>query len=184
MMLFKILITVILSPTHSLYQSFITLSSLGYEFQPQNPVQLLLETAFVSQLLCAAACNQQPSCHTFDYDSTSGRCRLFEGDLTTGLIASSASATSIVGMINLSSSLFVQTYNQSCQACQENRYEICSTTTNLCQCRSHTFWNGSVCLLQLFVNNSCSQIDACRADLNLTCVTDSYGQYNKCSTGT
>ncbi|CAF3725867.1 unnamed protein product [Adineta steineri] len=124
-------------------------------------------------MLCAFACNQQPSCHALDYDSASERCRLFEGDLTTGSIVSSTSATSIVGIVELFPSLFVKTHNQSCETCQDSRYEICSTTTNTCQCRSNSYWDGSICALQLFTNDTCSQIDSCRKDQNLTCVTDS-----------
>ncbi|CAF4351192.1 unnamed protein product, partial [Adineta steineri] len=111
-------------------------------------------------MLCAFACNQQPSCHALDYDSASKRCRLFEGDLTTGSIVSSTSATSIVGIVELFPSLFVKTHNQSCETCQDSRYEICSTTTNTCQCRSNSYWDGSICALQLFTNDTCSQIDS------------------------
>ncbi|CAF1454718.1 unnamed protein product [Adineta steineri] len=124
-------------------------------------------------MLCAFACNQQPSCHALDYDSASKRCRLFEGDLTTGSIVSSTSATSIVGIVELFPSLFVKTHNQSCETCQDSRYEVCSTTTNTCQCRSNSYWDRSICALQLFTNDTCSQIDSCRKDQNLTCVTDS-----------
>jgi hypothetical protein len=182
-MLLILLITVIPIPIHSIYDSYMRLSSLGYEFQPQNHIQLSLETMFENRMLCSVACNQQPSCHAFDYDSISGRCRLFEGDLTTGSIISSALVGSIAGIVDLLPSLFAQTHNQLCQPCQESRYEICSADTNTCQCRPHTFWNGSICSLQLFENDTCSQIDSCRADLNLTCATDSYGQFTQCASG-
>ena len=180
-LLLPIIIIAIFSPVYSIYQSRVELSSLGYEFQVRNPIQLIVRTTFRSRLLCSAACNQQPSCRTFDYDSISRRCRLFEGDLTTGSIVLSNSATSIVGSVILVPPLFTQSHNQSRQACQEDRYEICLTNTSTCQCRPHTFWNGSICSLQLFDNDSCSQIDACRADLNLTCTTNSCGQLTKCS---
>jgi len=184
MLLFIILIIATISPVYSIYQSLVEFDLLGYEFQSRNPVQLLMQTTSRRRLMCSAACNQQPSCRTIDYDSNSGRCRLFEGDLTTGSIVLSASTTSIVGSVVLFPSLFTQIHNQPCQACQEDRYEICSTNTNTCQCRRHTYWNGSICSLQLFDNDSCSQIDACRADLNLTCAADSCGQFTICSPGT
>jgi hypothetical protein len=184
MFLFIVLIVSTLSPAYSIYQSLFEFGWLGYEFQPQNPIQLIMQTTFRSRMLCSAACNQQSSCRTIDYDSISRRCRLFEGDLTTGSIALSTSDSSIVGFVVLSPSLLTQTHNQSWQACQENRYEICSTDTNTCQCRPHTYWNGSICSHQLFDNDSCSQIDACQADLNLTCAVDSCGQFTKCSPGT
>jgi hypothetical protein len=159
------------------------LSLLGYEFQPRNHIQLLLETMFQNRVLCSVACNQQSSCRAFDYDSNSGRCRLFESDLTTGSIISSAFVSSIAGIVDLLPSLFAQAHNQSCQACPGSRYEICLTSTNTCQCRPHTFLNGSICSLQLFENDTCYRIDSCRADLNLTCATDCYGQFIHCSSG-
>lgn len=129
---------------------------------------------------CSAACNQQPFCRIFDYDLVSKRCRLFEGDSTVGSIIPSPSSTSIVGIILISSSLYATMHNQPCQACQENRYEVCSANTNKCLCQGNTYWNGSVCTLQLFQNDTCDKRDACRFDLNLTCTTDCYGYYPKC----
>jgi hypothetical protein len=167
---------------HSLYQSRIRYSSAEREFQPRNSIQLILVTTARSRTICSATCNEQPACHTFDYDSASGRCRLFEADQTTGSIIASTSLTSVVGNVLISQSEFAHTHNQSCEACQEDRYEYCPVNGSVCQCRPHTFWNGSVCLLQLFENDTCSQIDACRTDLNLTCATE-YGQFSICTLG-
>ncbi|CAF3360520.1 unnamed protein product, partial [Rotaria socialis] len=119
----------------------------------------------------------------FDYDSSSHRCRLFEADLANGAIIAVASQTSIVGSVILSASLYASMYNQSCSACQENRYQTCSLTTNTCQCPGNSYWNGSMCPLQLFANAACSQIDACRSDLNLSCIINSYGEFTQCLTG-
>jgi hypothetical protein len=106
---------------------------------------------------------------------------LFEGDSTTGSIISSSSSTSVVGTVRISSTLYSSIYNQPCQACQQNRYEVCSTNTSTCQCPSHTYWNGSVCALQLFENEICGQLNSCRSDLNLSCLTDCYGSFSsKC----
>ncbi|CAF4233052.1 unnamed protein product [Rotaria sordida] len=91
-----------------------------------------------------------------------------------------ASQTSIVGSVILSASLYASMYNQSCSACQENRYQTCSSTTNTCQCPGNSYWNGSMCPLQLFQNAACSQIDACRSDLNLSCIINSYGEFTQC----
>jgi hypothetical protein len=180
MLVSLILMVIVFSPTYSSYQAQFTLSSPGYEFQPQFDIQLILATIAGTQTICCTTCFQQPSCHTFDYDSASGRCRLFEGDSTTGLIIPATSLTSIVGTVRLSSSLFVGTHNQPCQICQENRYEYCSPNGNTCQCRPHTFWNGTLCLLQLFENDTCTQIDACRADLNLTCNSNCRRTFARC----
>ncbi|CAM2729692.1 unnamed protein product, partial [Rotaria socialis] len=171
------------SPAHAIYSSRHSLSLQGHEFQPQYGVQLIFNNTAQSLLLCAAACSQNPPCRTFDYDSSSHRCRLFEADLTNGAIIAMASQTSIVGSVILSASLYASMYNQSCSACQENRYQTCSSTTNTCQCPGNSYWNGSMCLLQLFANATCSQIDACRSDLNLSCIINSYGEFTQCLTG-
>ncbi|CAF4708923.1 unnamed protein product, partial [Rotaria socialis] len=171
------------SPAHAIYSSTLSLSLQGHEFKPQYDVQLILNKTAQSLLLCSAACNQNPSCRIFDYDSSSHRCRLFEADLANGAIIAVASQTSIVGSVILSASLYASMYNQSCSACQENRYQTCSLTTNTCQCPGNSYWNGSMCPLQLFANAACSQIDACRSDLNLSCIINSYGEFTQCLTG-
>ena len=184
-MLIIITILVILSPSiSSIYQSHMDMSSLGKEFQPRNLAQLILQTTTPSRFRCSAACNQRPSCRAFDYDSVSRRCRLFEGDLMTGSIVLSASATSSVGIVTVLASMFSTTHNQSCSTCQESRYETCSAVTSRCQCGPHTFWDGSQCSLQQFEGGSCSQVDECREDLNLTCAMDYSGILKNCSLGT
>ncbi|CAF1554321.1 unnamed protein product [Rotaria magnacalcarata] len=85
------------SSTHAIYSSTLSLSLQGYEFQPQYGVQLVFNETAQSLILCSTACNQNPSCRIFDYDSSSHRCRLFEADLTNGAIIAAASQTSIVG---------------------------------------------------------------------------------------
>ncbi|CAF3681929.1 unnamed protein product, partial [Rotaria socialis] len=171
------------SPAHAIYSSTLSLSLQGHEFQPQYGVQLIFNTTAQSLLLCAAACSQNPLCRTFDYDSSSHRCRLFEADLTNGAIIAMASQTSIVGSVILSASLYASMYNQSCSACQENRYQTCSSATNTCQCPGNSYWNASMCPLQLFANAACNQIDACRSDLNLSCIINPYGEFTQCLTG-
>ncbi|CAF2053122.1 unnamed protein product [Rotaria magnacalcarata] len=171
------------SPAHAIYSSTVSLSLQGHEFQPQYGVQLIFNKTARSRLLCSAACSQNPSCRIFDYDSSSHRCRLFEADLTNGAIIATVSQTSIVGSVILSASLYASMYNQSCSACQGNRYQTCSSTSKTCQCPGNSYWNGSMCPLQLFKNAACSQIDACRSDLNLSCIINSYGKFTRCSRG-
>jgi len=166
--------------TNAVYQSLIQLSSMGMEFQPQNNVQLISIQTAQTTVLCSAACNQLSPCRTFDYDLVSKRCRLFEGDSTTESIILSSSSTSFVGTVLISSTLYSSIHDQNCQACQEDRYETCSTTTNTCQCPNHTYWNGSICALQLFANETCVLGNTCRSDLNLTCTPDCYGCSPKC----
>ncbi|CAF1287787.1 unnamed protein product [Rotaria magnacalcarata] len=171
------------SPAHAIYSSTVSLSLQGHEFQSQYGVQLIFNETAQSRLLCSAACSKNPSCRIFDYDSSSHRCRLFEADLTNGAIIAVGSQTSIVGSVILSPSLYASMYNQSCSACQGNRYQTCSLTTNTCQCPGNSYWNGSMCPLKLFENAACSQIDACRSDLNLSCIINSYGEFTQCSRG-
>ena len=156
------------------------ISSMGLEYQPKYSMQLISTTIIATKIRCSAACNQLTSCRTFDYDLVSKRCRLFEGDATTGSIIPST-ASSFVGTVRILSSLYSSTHNQACQTCQQTRYEVCSTNSSTCQCPTHTYWNGSICALQVFQNDTCGQSDACRSDLNLTCTTDCYGNVPKCS---
>jgi len=179
-MLHIILLILIISPIDSVYQSTLQFTSIGLQYQPNNNLQLISTKSIKTKLLCSAQCNQLTTCRIFDYDTVSKRCRLFEGDLTTGSIISSSSSTSVVGTVQISSNLYSSVYNQSCQLCHQNRYETCCTNTSTCQCPGHTYWNGSVCALQLFVNATCGQSNACRSDLNLSCLSDCYGYSSKC----
>lgn len=144
-------------------------------------IQLLSLTTCENAAQCAATCNQFQPCRTFDYDSSSKQCRLIEGDLSTGFTGLSSVATSIVGTILVSASLYTSTHTQPCFMCEESRYEICSLNTSRCQCPAHSFWNGLICSLQLFENDTCTQIDACRSDLNLKCSANMYGEFQTCA---
>lgn len=163
-----------------LYQSTISISSTGFEYQPSDDVQLILSVTISTQKLCVQQCHFISSCRLFDYDSVSQRCRLFEGDLTTGSIVSSSSSSSIVGIENITSDLYSSIHNQSCSSCIHDRYQICSVDTNSCQCPPHTYWNGLICALKLFENQTCSGNDVCRDDLNLSCTMSCYGDYLTC----
>jgi hypothetical protein len=167
-------------PINGIYQSVVVFSSMSFQYQPENAVQLISINTAQTKLRCSAACNQLSSCRIFDYDSVSQRCRLFEGDITTGSIIPSSSSTSVVGTVRIDSTLYSPIYNQSCQSCQQNRYEVCSANTTTCQCPPHSYWDGSVCALQLFQNDACSQLDMCRSDLNLTCGSNCNGYVPQC----
>jgi hypothetical protein len=180
MMLHILLLVVIISSIDCIYQSNIEFTSMGLKYQPNNNAQLISTQSIQTKLLCSAACNQLSSCRILDYDSVSKQCRLFEGDSTTGSIIPSSSSTSVVGTVRVSSNLYSSVHNQPCQSCQQNRYEVCSTNTSTCQCPPHTYWNGSVCVLQLFQNETCGQLNSCRSDLNLSCLTDCYGSSPTC----
>jgi hypothetical protein len=190
MMLLIFLLIVFPLSIIGIYESSMKLTSMGFEYQPQNSIQLIATKTIQTKILCSMACNQLTSCRTFDYDLVSQRCRLFEGDSTTGSIISSSSSTSVVGTVYISSNLYSSVHNQPCQICQQNRYVVCSTNTgscqwssntSSCQCPPNTYWNGFVCALQLFLNDSCGPLDVCRSDLNLTCTgANCYGEGGKC----
>lgn len=153
-------------------QSISDLSSAGHEFVPSDPSypSLLIFTT-KKQLYCSAECNKRIDCRIYDYDSNTKQCRLWDADtLTSGSIAASPlKPKSSVGSIRLSSSLYANIHNQSCDRCALSRYEICNTNTSRCVCPSKTYWNGSMCLSRLLRNQICSSNDVCRSDLNLTC---------------
>ncbi|CAF3648229.1 unnamed protein product [Rotaria sp. Silwood1] len=85
---------------------------------------------------------------------------------------------SIIGSIQHSPEIYSSLHNQSCSACQYSRYEQCS---NVCQCPLNTYWNQGICMNQLFENQTCTQANACRKDLNLTCAQNcNNGTYTQC----
>ncbi len=106
------------------------------------------------------ACNRNVQCRTFDYDSSSLACRLFEGALDTGSIVS-ASTTSRVGSLQYFP-IFFNAFQQPCSQCIESRYLTC--LNNTCQCPLYSFWNGSQCENQRYENASCLNNTWCRND--------------------
>jgi len=170
--------------SQTLSRSYIRLSGWSKSFQPANSIELL-ETQSVSSLLqCGSgkiehfyyfykqimlhslACNLNTQCRTFDYDSSSRVCRLFEGALETGYTVS-AVPTSRVGSVQYFS-IFFNAFQQPCSQCTENRYLTC--LNNTCQCPLHSFWNGSQCENQRYENESCLNDEWCRNDpLGLIC---------------
>ena len=122
-------------------------------------------------------CNQDVQCRTYDYDSQSLVCHLFESAVETGSVVSSVSLTSRVGAVYFWPKFFIA-YGQQCSQCTQNRYLICSSTNNnnTCQCPIHTFWNGIQCENQRYANGYCSNNEQCRTDANLNCTV-----YNLCS---
>jgi hypothetical protein len=117
---------------------------------------------------CLAMCNLNPQCRTAVYDSTSEHCQLYEGEISTGKIIWSNRKTSIVGGI-IYSSTFYASYNKTGDQCQYNRYLRIDSSSNLCICPINTFWNGTMCLNQLYNGSSCISNEWCRTDLNLVC---------------
>ena len=146
------------------------LSRVGNQFEPANAVELLgTYTNIRTVTPCAALCHQNSLCRTFDFDSSTTQCRLFEGSVDTGNILPSVSST-VVGWINLTPSLF-DLYNASNTQCTDDRFLDSQTASTRCECPIHTFWNGSMCINQRFVNDTCVNNNWCRADLWLNCTS-------------
>ncbi len=149
--------------------TYFTLSNEGMQFLLINSTQLLDTITISSLKKCAAICVRfLPHCRTFEFDSSTLQCRLIEGDLTTGqIIPSTSSSKSIVGSMKLAPELFTS-YGQSCSQCVGNPFFTCINGT--CQCALHSYFDGSMCKLQQFTGAQCNSSNACRTDLNLTCL--------------
>ncbi|CAF1129867.1 unnamed protein product, partial [Didymodactylos carnosus] len=121
-----------------MFESDIKLLPYGTAFQPANPVDLLSVTNIKTLMRCAALCNRNSSCRTFDYNSYSMQCRLFQGELSSGTLNSSTLLKSRIGAINYRPQLY-SLFNHTCVEGQMNRYLLCVSGTE--QCPSYTFWN-------------------------------------------
>ncbi|CAF4222114.1 unnamed protein product, partial [Adineta steineri] len=95
----------------------------------------------------------------------------YTGSLDTGIIVKCSSLTSRVGGLYYYLSLY-DVYNQICDphVLPSNRYLIC--VNNVWQCPTNTFWNGSMCLNQVYYGDSCTMNEACRHDIGLQCSSD------------
>ncbi|CAF1006403.1 unnamed protein product [Didymodactylos carnosus] len=78
----------------SQFQSHIHVGDFGTSFAPADPIELINTISVSSQIRCAQTCNVNPLYRTFDYDTSSKRCRLFEGEITTGHVNRSAAIPS------------------------------------------------------------------------------------------
>jgi len=145
------------------------LSEAGYQFEAANSVELLSTFNNVREIIpCATICYRNSQCRTFDFDSSSKQCRLFEGSVDTGSLVANFSTTK-VGSINISPSMY-SLYNASSDQCVDNRFLDSETVSGRCECPIHTFWNGSMCLNQRFINDTCENNDWCRIDLWINCL--------------
>lgn len=158
----------------SFFESNFLLTEFGTAFQPRNSIELLGTFSNVPSLLqCAIKCNQNRQCRTLDYDQLSFVCRLFEGEISTETILTNSIPLSLrIAAILYNSTLALQaylSYSQTCDQCSidGNRYLQCMNNT--CQCPLHTYWNGQMCLNQVYNGSNCSSSLSCRQDLNLTC---------------
>ncbi|CAF0990046.1 unnamed protein product [Adineta steineri] len=158
---------------NQIMQSSLNLLAPGFDFLPANPVELITTyTGMNSFLLCYIQCNMNPLCRTFVSDIVlPSVCRLYEGSIDTGTIVKASSLTSRVGGLYYYPSLY-DVYNQMCDphVLSSNRYLICFD--NVWQCPTTTFWNGSMCVNQVYYGDSCTMNAACRQDIGLQCSSD------------
>ena len=159
-----------LENVQNVYQSLTKLADVGLEFSPVDFEGIfLLETTTQSWTSCVELCHWTVECRIFDYNDQLARCRLFEGNLATmGFIVSSSSASSRLGSIQLRPEDF-KNEGQSCSYCKQSRNLIC--ITDACQCRKHTYFDGSICQSQKLLGFNCSNNYECRLDLNYTCLS-------------
>lgn len=142
----------------------------GHRFEPVDNVELLsIFTNIRSTISCAMMCYRNSLCRTFDFDSISRRCRLFEGSFDTGSLLPNFPST-IVGWITLDPSMFTL-YNATSSQCMNSRFLNSTSLSGHCECPIHTFWNGSMCLNQRYAGASCLQTNWCRTGLWLNCIS-------------
>ena len=164
-------------------QSFVTLTDPGMEFIPMNSIALIVTLTTCSVTGCGLQCNQDIACRAFDFDLLSGQCRLFEADLTTGsIVVNLFKPQSYVGIIEVTPATYASTHGQPCTTCAESRYETCdSNSSSICQCLVNTYWDKTICRIQLFENQICSNADACRADFNIMCAPCYIDEFTVCT---
>jgi hypothetical protein len=159
------------------FQSIMTLQEIGTDFIPANPIELITNYTNLPTLIsCFNKCNMNPFCRTFVSDNTSPFvCRLYQGSIETGTIIASLSSTSQVGGVHYDASLYTS-YNQICNPNIPpfDRYLTCNNRS--WDCPTGTYWNGSMCVNQIYYQTSCNMNKVCREDIGLTCSSSC----NKC----
>lgn len=156
--------------TALIWQSYIGLCNTGLEFFPFDQQALLIAENTKSTLMCAQKCLSIRNCRTFNFDSQTKSCRLYEGDIgSTGSIGASLSAQSICGSLHLDVKDFLH-HGHSCAYCEDSRYLTCINSS--CQCPSHTYFDGTICRSQKINGSGCTGHAECRNDLNLTCLVN------------
>lgn len=150
-------------------QTHISISEVGYYFNPIQTVEWLHDMFVDSFEQCIDQCHQDHLCRTFDYNLEPKWCRLFEVEPSPEQIIYYPSIQSQVGSVQLFSDLY-WAFNQTCDYCARSRYLICSN--NRCQCPWNTFWDGSICRKQKYAGSLCNNNIECRTyPYNLTCVS-------------
>lgn len=158
---------------NQIFQSIMTIQNIGTDFIPANPIELLATYTGLSTVMsCFNKCNLNPSCRTFVSDNNwPFTCRLYQGSINTGTITtfSISSSTLQVGGLQYDTSLYIK-YNQVCNPSLplSDRYLICNKQS-VWTCPTSTFWNGYICVNQVYYQAFCNMNEMCREDINLIC---------------
>jgi hypothetical protein len=147
--------------------SYIKIWPLGTTFQPAISIELLSTLSSRSFFKCATMCNINVQCRTFVYDSISKQCILYEGSVSTGR-ALFNSTKSQIGSVKYSSDLY-DCYNKTLNQCSLNRYLVSDNSSNIAVCPINTYWNGTMCLNQVYFRASCTSDMMCRNGPGLEC---------------
>lgn len=139
------------------YKALFLISPFGIEFEQNITGGLLLIHPNVLTInRCAMSCAIETVCQTFEYDSTSGDCRLFSIWHYQGSLILSSSATKRVGYVKQTASLY-SLFNKSCNlSYDKNRYLSCSNYSRW-SCYGAQFYDGAFCKTQNISNNTIAQ---------------------------
>lgn len=151
-------------------QSSWSVSNIGYSFQSESAMALLLSEATCNSFVdCAQICHKNMLCRIFNYDHQLKICRLFEGDSKTmGAVYPDYGSISLqTASIELAPNLF-NAYGEACSACDNSRYLMC--TNNQCSCPPKTYFHGNICRSCKLLGSHCINENECRNDLNYTCL--------------
>ncbi|UJR14432.1 hypothetical protein I4U23_001429 [Adineta vaga] len=153
-----------------IFQSIMSFEATATEFLPANSIELITMYDDISSFTsCYIRCSMNPLCRLFVSDTSwSYVCRLYQGSIDTGSLIISISSTSRVGILHYDASWY-EAYNQICHSnsISSNRYLTC--INNRLQCPMNTYWNGSMCLNQVYYLDLCSTNEDCRQDIDLQC---------------
>lgn len=140
----------------------------GVSFLPADPIELLANVVSSSFFECATNCNTNPQCRTFVFNSVSGQCLLYEGEVSTGTVLFGNTSTFQMGSIKYFPELYA-CYNKTSDQCRFDRYVTSGDPSGAGVCPKNTYWSGTMCLNQLYFGSPCTLYDSCRADMNLIC---------------
>lgn len=146
-----------------------SLSSLGLQFLPSDSNTFIANISNArNRVQCLTACLNNPLCLTVNFDSSTHQCSLFSSWLLEGNITPSPSSKSQITYISREPALYTA-YRQPCTLSYDpiNRYMQCISAVWVCPDRY--FFNGSVCVHQQSLDESCQNGTWCDSSKYLIC---------------